>query len=386
MSQISIQGTQKIIQTKLSACIIQNDASTLDKRIDLAKSLNLTNYIYNLRNDKDIDWISAGQVKDFCTKVNAQIDLVYDIIHQNSTTDLDQVTNFFNPGMIVWGFETIDQLPTNTAYINTVLPCIQRIQGKGIVNCLDAGLIYRNNSLTLTRNQACSSLQAESAKQYTQVNDRMSFTSDMNSNLSLLKNYFSTTLPTDWLSTTKNTISCINKIPGKKISDIQHHWEDTGENIITGTPLGNWAMGKMTKFILSNTDKINYFAWMSNQNLYNGQTPNPHYFDLKRVQPLFRFKNSVPVIFLQLGLDGILVNDASGGFALLITNETGNEYNNPISEISIPGYKITSNIRRDSGYSTSWNSITINESIQNESSFIIKPYSTSVFYFSGTKS
>lgn len=394
---VTIQTNQsqgaKPIATNISAAIIQDNARSLAKTIELAKQLNLQAYMYCMRNDGEIDWAAAQLMKDFATGINARVDVIYDITQQNYTNDIDKVVDFFSlkstKGTIVWGWESVDQFDGNQ-YTDIFNQCAARVAGTGIVNCADAGLIYRNSGKSADRTAACGKLTtAQSERQYTQLApDRMRFTSIMQSNLTLLKTYFDTTLLNDWFGASP-IYSCASQMPNLKISDIQWHWEDSvpGQSyFITGKPLGNWAAGQMTKIALKNTDRVNYLCWMSNSNLYNNTVANLHWNDLKRIAPLFRFKNSLPVTTTLSGVDGWCVADGNGNYALMLTNETATEYNLAINDIQVVGGgKVQGTVKRDSGSAETWDVPTLNEVIMGESGFKIKKHSTSVFYFFAQK-
>jgi len=395
----------KVITSKVSAALIQNNTSELAREIPKAQELGLQCYCYNITN-KGLppDQVAADQMVSFAKAVGVRVDLIIDILSANWQDYLKWAITQFDlnntDALVTIGFETIDELDEQQ-YIDIVNEVYGILANAKAQKCLDAGLIYRESRNTQERIDACAQINPliqPSERQYTQLApDRMVFTSDMNHNHDLMKTYFDVTLPFEWLDPT-NPDSCVSRMPSKAIVDLQWHWQDfvkqsSNTDYVTGTPLSAWGVGKMATFVLSNTNQINYLCWMSNNNLYsNPTTPNPNWYDLKRIAQLFKYKYSLPITITGLtGLSGRAFrneknDDGTTDYALLITNESATGYTLTTNQIAlIGGGKIQGSITIDSGHGDrSWGGTTINE-IYDYQDFLIKGFSCNVFKFKGKK-
>lgn len=240
----------------------------------------------------------------------------------------------------------------------------------------DGSLVYTSNAAAVARRQDVQLIDGAcvDCRQYIHIHpDIVHFTGNMTSNFALLETYFGTTLPgflTDF-------VAFYPKMEHEAI--IQFHVEDLAQTqYVSPYPLGNWAIGKVAEFILTNTDKFSYVAWMQFLNLIDDDyDPEAEFYSYQRVIPLFDFSRMCPYDFKIDGVTGLRVSKSDGSRALLINNSTSSSY--VISHNSIFG--AIGNFTRSTGWGESWGGENLYDDGVIETDILVRPYSSSVVYY-----
>lgn len=345
---------------------------TSDNYNDFDQNVNTINW--GIGFDKDL--------KNLTTSISGSYDLCFNVPN-GTLTELQTYMSNFNCSYVEFGAENPGQV-NPTDYVNMVTPWISylRTNYPNTQIGLDAGLVYKGTQSVIDWNNAIENLNADQARYYMQINDRLdkeniAFTSNQSTNLTALNTYFSTYLTTD-LSNFQS------QLPHFKMSIGEIEIEDNRNNVqyVNNTPLGCWAIGKMFEWIIKNQANIGSAYWMSLKNLIDkNDVTDYNYATLKQIGTLFVGTKKVQTItFTNLdGVSGVVVNDTSGNYVMLINNNTNKTYYpNVYINSGKTNFNTSYTIQRR--YANSLNDTSLGDT-QTTTSLSISPYSTSVISF-----
>lgn len=148
----------------------------------------------------------------------------------------------------------------------------------------------------------------------------------------------------------------------------------TSPDFVSHTAFENLMIGLELEFILANTNRYWYWAFMS----LPAVTGNPRFYSLKRVSPLTRYKYAQPWDFGIPGVTGVLCSNDDGTCMMLINNSNNIEHH--YSGSSISGLQGT--IDLDIGWSgTNWAVAATNLTLTGQTDITIKARSVTTAVF-----
>lgn len=375
-------SSPKTISTRWTCDLIEQNVHSINAtRTTLSSTLGFQNY--NYVGIKDI--LDTTTVLTFTAACGVtKVDITYPLhIGFNTSTDLDYFITNFNPEYFQIGAEEQNDL-TSAQYIsqaNSIISYLD-IHYPSVKIILDTPLSHKSNSISINWGidliAGITPKPQETGKDYIQGSDQQVFGVNQADNLLQIINYVENVLPTNLSSFDTRFV---NTGLVQKMAMVQFHIEDASSiQYVANTPVGNYGMGRIIKWVLDNTDKITYLSWMSWQNLfYNDDTVKPDYYSIKRIYPVFtNYTNTVPITFPFNDLTGTLCY-TSHNYCMIVQNKSNSDYTFLSSEIVVNGNPV-STFTRNTGYATSLDGSIINE-IVTENDLVIKSYSNSVITF-----
>lgn len=141
----------------------------------------------------------------------------------------------------------------------------------------------------------------------------------------------------------------------KRLNILQFFLENAGENFLSGA-VSNYGISEFLRFTLTNPDIFSRIFWMQVAGLMGNGKATPEYNTIKRVIPATKFKYSVPLDIVPIGVTGQGFWDGSNSYGLLLDNATATEPPLAAGDIKISGKVVSGNLRNDFGSGTSWSS------------------------------
>lgn len=358
-------ASKKAVQTKIGACLFQK----YDKKLlpsFTAKGIELNFGIYYLTFGS-ISSADATVFNTFLSAVGAQ-SMVYLSLKASNTFNDWMVSTF---SAVAAAADQESELSskgiTNAQYTAWLQSTVTRYSPLPIVE--DSAPIYSTSPTKVNRNLALAPLTYTTlGRQYEQLApDRMVFSAtDQDYNLSLINNYFKTTLPND-LTKFFATLPNVTQIVVE-----QWHNVDTGKQKPSDA-ISNFAIAEMARFTLANTEKFKYLFWMRFAEIVHGT--HIEFDALKLVSPAFRFAFTCPVTTPYSGVNAQAFTDGANSFGILFTNQSMTTYSIAKTAVMITGKTVSGSFTRSSVYATDFYSTPQTETTS-EASITIKPCSS----------
>lgn len=372
-------GAAQAVQTKIGADLIETDIAKIPSLQSAAVALQLqVLYWFTLHSDPNLmDNALALKVNNLATAMGTDKIVFYPVskITTPPFTKLYWLISVLDPVAVALDAES--QVSDATPYKTKTAAAIGFINGidSSIKKILDDALVYRTNATSLNWNTQLAPVTGTPiGRQYIQLSDQISFTTDMASNLVKYNSYRNTTFFTD-------LTNFLSRLPNQtKKAITQWHTEDTGASFVSDKPLGNYIIGDTIRLILSNTNHFEYLIWMTLGNLIKNGVPEPEYNSIKRFVPAFKFANVMPVTIPFAGCDALGFSNGANSFGLLIVNQRSVEHTILASDIGITGKTVSGNFTRDSGFAATWDAAQQNE-VVSEAAITVKKNSANWITF-----